>query len=233
MAPEKRKKTPADRAKQAAKRARGNEPAVTTKTIRAASTETQAACVGSLLGPHEATIAKLQPKYNVLAASVISSSQIRRRVSYVTNHLVASKVGEKAPPATTIQKSSLVLLHARPADVCKLITVVEQCKRVLKEEGKAFYQYNQLFQLPPPTQKPDVVEETVLPGNDDQDSEEEEEEDAFEPLGTRLDKALQPPQRTHASKSMRIFLSCTPVPELKAEPGTTVQASETSAASPA
>lgn len=211
MAPEKRKK-PADPAKYEAKRARPDEPAATERQT----------CAGSLLGPHEAAIAKLQLKYNVLAASVISSSQIRKRVSYVTNHLITPTSEETSP--TSIKQSRLVLLHARPADVCKLITVVEQCKRVLREEGETFYQYNQLFQLPPLMQKPDTVEETMLAGNDEQNS---SEDDGFEPLETRLDKALQPPPRTYALKSMRVFLSCTPVAELKAEPNVTVQTSDT------
>lgn len=218
MAPEKRKK-PANSAKQDAKKARLDQP----------TTEPREACASSLLGPHEAAIAKLQSKYNVLAASIISSSQIRKRVSYVTKWLT-TPLPEQLPTMST-DRNSLVLVHARPADVCKLITVVELCKRVLKEEGKHVYQYNQLFQPPPVKQKSDRVEETVLVGNEDEYS--SSEDDAFEPIESRLEKAMRPTQQTHEPRSMRVYLSCTPVPELKNEPGVTVQSSETTAAATA
>ena len=173
----------------------------------------------SLIGPHEAAIAKLERKYDILAVAVISSSQIRKRVNIVAHHLAA------APNPAAEEKSALVLLHARPAEVCKLITIVEQCKRVLWEEGKPWYQYNQLFELPPPKQKSDTVEETVLVGRDDQEEEADssEDDDAFEPVESRLDKALQPPQPRRALKSMRVYLSCSPVQELKIESDVTIQ----------
>ncbi|KAK1247784.1 hypothetical protein MKX07_000672 [Trichoderma sp. CBMAI-0711] len=96
----------------------------------------------SLIGPHEATLKELAPAHNVLALSVLSSTQIRKRVTSATSHLLQKASG-----------SRIVLLHARPADVCKMITVAEQCKRVLGEQGQAWYQYNELFDLPPESVK--------------------------------------------------------------------------------
>lgn len=166
----------------------------------------------TLTGPHEAIISELHPKYNILPASVISSTQIRKRVIYVTKHLSPDD-----------QSRHLALLYARPADVCKLITVVEQCKRVLKEEGRACYQYNQLFELPLEEKKPDVVNETVLGGVEEGES---SDDDAFEVMESRFEKAVLPPASSRGAKSIRVFLSSTPVPELKAKGDVTLQSSE-------
>lgn len=167
----------------------------------------------SLLGPHESILSELAPKYDVLAASVISSTQIRKRVGYITTHLLRQ-------PATT--RPPVALLHARTADVCKLISVVEQAKRVLREERGAWVQYNQLFELPrEAAETKGVVEETVL----EQDAEDDDGDD-FEVMESRFEKAVLPPVSTRAVKSMRVFLSIAAVPELKAKPGVTVQSSD-------
>jgi hypothetical protein len=217
MAPKKRKKS-SEHPNDDSKRARAESPAAEPRST-----------VGSLQGPHESAIEKLQTKYNVLAISVISSSKIRKRVGAITDHLVTTASKEAETPTT--RQSNVVLLYARPAEVCKLITVTEQSKRLLKGEGKAVYQYNELFQLPPPPQKPETVEETVLVDRDDRDS--SSSDDGFEPLESRLEKAVQTSQPTRTSRSLRVFLSCTPVPELKANPGVTVQATENTLATSA
>ncbi|KAF4977831.1 hypothetical protein FZEAL_5674 [Fusarium zealandicum] len=166
----------------------------------------------ALIAPHQAFIAELDPKYDVLAASIISSTKISKRTTSVTKHLL-----------DTSERQRLVLLHARTADVCKLITVVETCKRVLGEEGKACYQYNQLFDLPESQKKRDVVEETVLEkGTDDED---DDDSDDFEVMHSRFEDAVLPRPSTRPVKSMRVFLSTTPIPELKMKTGITVQSS--------
>ncbi|KND89730.1 hypothetical protein TOPH_05761 [Tolypocladium ophioglossoides CBS 100239] len=166
----------------------------------------------ALIGPHEAIVAELQPKYAVLVASVISSTQIRKRVAQATVHLAASLPGTPR----------LVLLHARTAEVCKLVTIVEHCKRTMKDEGRAWYQYNQLFDLPEEQKKEaDVVEETVLDKNA-----EGSDSDDFEVMGSRFEKAVLTPPSGRTVKSMRVFFSSQPVPELKAKSDVTVQSSE-------
>lgn len=166
----------------------------------------------ALIAPHEAVLAELRSKYEVLAVSVISSTKIIKRITSVLNHLLEE--GERP---------RLVLLHARTADVCKLITVVEKCKKLLGEEGKAYHQYNQLFDLPEKPKKRDLVEETVLErdagGSDDSDS------DDFEVMHSRFEDAVLPRPSTRSVKSMRVFLSITPIMELKSKKGITVQSS--------
>jgi hypothetical protein len=208
---QKRKHAAVDAAKLESKKARNSE------TL--AQSPHQQSKANNLLGPHVDAIAELQSKYDVLATAVISSSQICKRVTYVTNHLAAAP-GE--PPAPS--RNRVALLHSRPADVCKLITVVEQCKRVLKEEGKTWHQYNQLFELPPQTEKAVQVDETVLPNENEQES----TDDDFEVMQSRIEKAVLPPTRMRTTKSMRIYLSCAPLPELRGKPGVTVQSSDTS-----
>ncbi|KAH7148761.1 hypothetical protein EDB81DRAFT_856398 [Dactylonectria macrodidyma] len=162
----------------------------------------------SLIKPHEPILAELAPKYDVLAASVISSTQIRKRVTYISKHLLAES-----------KQPRVALLYARTADVCKLITVVEQCKRILVEEGSAWHQYNQLFELPEQPKKRDVVEETML----GQGVEEDDDSDDFEVMHSRFEDAVLPQPSTRAVKSMRVFLSVAPVPELKSKQDVTSQ----------
>lgn len=168
----------------------------------------------SLITPHEAILSELAPKYDVLAASVISSTQIRKRVTYAANHLLDQAA-----------KPRLVLLHARTADVGKMITVVEQCKRVLAEEGKSWYQFNQLFDLPEQPARKEVVEETTLETSDN--GEDTDSSDHFETMNNRFAEALLPPPTHRSTKSLRIFLSTNAIPELRSKTDITLQSSET------
>ncbi|KAL7801196.1 hypothetical protein V8C43DRAFT_273553 [Trichoderma afarasin] len=169
----------------------------------------------TLIGPHEAIIKELSAKHNVLALSVLSSTQIRKRVSSASSHLLDKSAESRA-----------ILLHARPADVCKMITVAEQCKRLLGEKGQAWYQYNELFDLPPEAKKRkknrhergDVEEEA----EEDSDS----DEGAFEAMESRFEQAVLPPPRAQTYKSLRIFISHQAIPELNSREDVTVQTSE-------
>ncbi|PFH58298.1 hypothetical protein XA68_13902 [Ophiocordyceps unilateralis] len=156
----------------------------------------------ALSAPHEAIITALQAQNDVLVASVISSTQIRKRVSSATAHLAT----------TTSPKPRLVLLHARPAQVSKLITVVEHCKRLLRP----CYQYNQLFDLPAAT---------PLTGSDD-------DGDEFQVMNSsRLEKAAAVPPSRRPVKSLRVFLAVQPIPELEARAGVTLQSSDVAVSS--
>ncbi|PNY27487.1 Uncharacterized protein TCAP_02589 [Tolypocladium capitatum] len=166
----------------------------------------------ALIGPHESIVAELQPRYDVLVASVISSTQIRKRVTQATAHLAVS------PP----DRPRIVLLHARTTEVCKLITIVEHCKRTMGGEGRDWYQYNQLFDLPAEQKKKaEVVEDTVLDKNA-----EDSGSDDFEVMSSRFERAVLPPPSGRTVKSLRVFFSLQPVAELKAKSDVTVQSSE-------
>ncbi|KAL6907081.1 hypothetical protein GGI43DRAFT_251728 [Trichoderma evansii] len=169
---------------------------------------------GTLIGPHEGVLKELSSKHNVLALSIISSTQIRKRVSSATSHLLDKTLDSRA-----------VLLHARPADVCKMITVAEQCKRTLGEQGKTWYQYNELFDLPteakkrnPASKKADVEEVD--------DDESDSDDNAFETMQSRFEQAVLPPPRAQTYKSLRIFISSQAISDLKSRENVTVQSSE-------
>ncbi|KAH6968722.1 hypothetical protein HG530_006332 [Fusarium avenaceum] len=163
-----------------------------------------------LVAPHESVIAELKPKYDILPASVISSTQIKKRITHITSHLLAQD-----------DRPRVALLYARTADVCKLITVVEKCKRVLSEEGKSYHQYNQLFDQPDRPKKKDIIEETILERGVEEDN--DSDSDDFEVMNSRFEDAVLPRPSSRLVKSMRIFLSITPIQELKSRDGITVQ----------
>ncbi|GFP56122.1 hypothetical protein ACSS6W_006342 [Trichoderma asperelloides] len=168
----------------------------------------------TLIGPHEGILKELSTKHNVLALSIISSTQIRKRVSSATSHLLDKTSGSRA-----------VLLHARPADVCKMMTVAEQCKRTLGEQGRTWYQYNELFDLPAearkrkPASKEADLEEV-------EDDESDSDDNAFETMQSRFEQAVLPPPRAQTYKSLRIFISSQAIPDLKSRETVTVQTSE-------
>ncbi|KAI6784458.1 uncharacterized protein J7T54_006503 [Emericellopsis cladophorae] len=123
--------------------------------------------------------------------------------------------------------NGVVLLHARQPEVGKLITVAEQCKRILKEQGRSVYQYNQPFEVPEALQKvkkPDIVEKTML--EDEVDGDGDTEDDYFETMQSRFEKAILPPAPKRLPRSMRVFLSLSPVPELKGKTNVTLQLTE-------
>ncbi|KAG5921681.1 hypothetical protein E4U61_006457 [Claviceps capensis] len=206
----------------------------------------------SLIGPHEALLSHLRPKYNVLAASVISSTKIGKRVAQITSHL-SSESDPNQPP--------VVLLYARPAEVCKMITIAEQYKRIMQAEGKSWFQYNQMYQVPEvPAGERSVVEKAVEnrknkdksknkketekekgtegrevePDDDEHNDEDEDEEedddedDAFEAMAGRFEKAVggAPAAKERAVRSLRVVLSGQAMRDWRDKKGVTIQSSE-------
>ncbi|KAL0942427.1 uncharacterized protein CTRU02_200314 [Colletotrichum truncatum] len=162
---------------------------------------------------HDALLTELRAKYDVLPAFTISSTKIQKRVSWVLQHL---RKDDGDP------RKRAVLLYARPSEVGKMITISEQVKRiVVEEEGRRWYQYNKMYELPP---KAEVVEETMLGGaGGDEDS---DEDDDFEVMESRFERAVLPQPAKRAALSLSIFLSLDSMPELKTKEGVTVQTNE-------
>ncbi|KAG5936440.1 hypothetical protein E4U60_002541 [Claviceps pazoutovae] len=204
----------------------------------------------SLIGPQEALLSHLRPKYNVLAASVISSTKIGKRVAQITSHL-SGESDPKQPP--------VVLLYARPAEVCKMITIAEQCKRIMQAEGKSWFQYNQMYEVPEvaageggvvekavenkkkkdknknkkETEKEKGTEgREVEPDDDEHDDEDEDEDDdeddAFEAMAGRFEKAVggAPAAKERAMRSLRVVLSGQAMRDWRDKKGVTMQSSE-------
>ncbi|KAG6068713.1 hypothetical protein E4U32_008034 [Claviceps aff. humidiphila group G2b] len=208
----------------------------------------------SLIGPHETLLSHLRPRYNVLAASVISSTKIGKRVAQITSHLSGESDSNQPP---------LVLLYARPAEVCKMITIVEQCKRIMQAEGRSWFQYNQMYEVP--AREGGVVEKVVEnkekkdknknknkketetekvkekdtegrevePDDDEHDDEDEDEDDdeddAFEAMAGRFEKAVggASAAKERTVRSLRVVLrSGQAMRDWRDEKGVTMQSSE-------
>ena len=163
---------------------------------------------------HGDVMRDLSSKYKIVTVNVISSSKIQQRVTSIKNTLSSS-----AP-----EKPIVILVHSRPREVCKVITIVELCKRL---NGDKIHQYNELFELPDDQVKPsrrDKIDETVLPRKDGDDASEESDQDDFEVMQqTRFANAVMPTAPARKTKSLRVFLSLVPVPELKARSSVTAQ----------
>lgn len=112
----------------------------------------------------------------------------------------------------------MVLLYARTAEVCKMITIAEQCKRLLGDQGKSWFQYNQMFDLP--ARDRDVINETVLDAEQGESS-----DDGFEVMASRFEKAVAPAPREKAARSMRVFLSLEAIRDFRGQDGITTQSS--------
>lgn len=161
---------------------------------------------------HGDVIRELSPKFNVIPVNVISSSKIQQRVSSVKESLASSAT----------DKPTVVLLHSRTKEVCKVITIVELCKRLCSKDQITLYQYNEMFELPDDQVKPskrEKIDQTVLAKGNDSD-----DDDDFEVMQqSRILDAVLPAPPARKTKSLRVFLSTQPVPELKAKSSVTLQ----------
>ncbi|KZL81507.1 hypothetical protein CI238_10143 [Colletotrichum incanum] len=169
------------------------------------------------LPTHDAILAELRPKYDILPAFTISSTKIQNRVNWLLRHLRKDD-GDARKRA--------VLLYARPSEVVKMITIVELVKRIVAEEdeGGRWYQYNQMYELPP---KAEIVEETMLgAGVGENQAAGDSDDDDFEVMENRFERAVLPQPVNRAAKSLSVFLSLAPIPELKAKDDVTTQTNE-------
>ncbi|KXH32158.1 hypothetical protein CSIM01_05827 [Colletotrichum simmondsii] len=202
----------------------------TTNTSASASSNTNVNGPTTPLSPsHEALLADLRSKYDVLPAFTISSTKIQKRVTWLLQHL---RKDDGDP------RRRVVLVYARLGEVAKMISIVETVKRIVaaekksvdgkegEESGGKWYQYNLMYELPP---KPDVVEDTVLGGGgggggtQDGSNDDDGDDDDFEVMESRFERAVLPQPTKRAAKSLSIFLSLAPVPELKARGDVTTQ----------
>ncbi|GKT60486.1 hypothetical protein ColTof4_00615 [Colletotrichum tofieldiae] len=173
------------------------------------------------LPTHDALLADLRPKYDILPAFTISSTKIQKRVNWLLQHL---RKDDGDP------RKRAVLLYARPSEAVKMITIVELVKRIVAEEdeGGRWYQYNQMYELPP---KAEVVEETMLGAGAGENQAAGDSDDDFEVMESRFERAVLPQPVNRAAKSLSVFLSLAPIPELKAKDDVTTQTNEPPGAS--
>lgn len=221
----------------------GDHPSPSTVSSAQVSTQGATAHAVPLSATHQSILAALKTKYDILPALTISSTKINKRVTHVLSHLRKDS-GDPRP--------AVALLHARPPEVCKMITVAEQVKRELgaSEAGRGkWFQYNMMYAVPPKPKAPERIEETILAGRDDDDDDEEstekegggekqkqgeekeveDDDDGYFEMDTRFQDAINPKTASRPTMSLSIFLSRVSVPELKARGDVSVQSSDASA----
>ncbi|KAI0431190.1 hypothetical protein F5Y09DRAFT_201667 [Xylaria sp. FL1042] len=191
--------------------------------------------------PFDAKIlSAVDARYEVELQSVISSSKIRQRVTTMLRHLAAppTKPSVEQESNTTTSKSKIALLRAKAPEIRKLISIAEIAKREIEKERPAsdgavgetgqedgrgrWYQYIALGEELEQKERDEgntVIEETVLGGPDtdarDDEREEDDDDNEFEVMKTPFERAIQDKALVRAVPVMSLFLSRSPVEELK------------------
>lgn len=176
--------------------------------------------------PHEELLAELKGKYEIMTASVISSSKINNKVTAVLSHLGHVDLFSQD------SRPGVMMLHARAADASKMVSVMEIAKRRMGEIGQVWYQYNRVYEVAEsrnskanPTSNGGgraqgthtVIEDTIQDDDDEDDG-------SFEPMETPLDLAVKDKPPTESKNTyMSMFLSRVPMPELQAKSFMTLQ----------
>lgn len=206
------------------------------------------------LEPHAAILSELEPKYDVRALSVISSSSMEKRIQAVLNSLASrptttTTTTQEGQTTSASPRPGIVLLHGRASDANKLISITEIVKQrmredyfsqdaagagsapavteVAKKKGKKGSRLSKTswFQY---NRIYDVVS-VKGKGTDGDSGDEEEEDDGFAPMVHRFREAMRGKKASQGQASittyMSIILSRTPVVELQKNPGISVQAS--------
>ncbi|KAG4029512.1 hypothetical protein MFRU_015g00540 [Monilinia fructicola] len=127
----------------------------------------------------------ISPSHQTTHLSILSSSQIQKKVSRILSILSTFSFSDPSP--------HVVLLSAKAPSVCKLISIAEIVKRELARSGKKWYQYNVVGELA--TSVPRNIEAEKEEEEEEEDVEmrdggEEEAEQAFETMKTPFERAL-------------------------------------------
>ncbi|KAH8156621.1 hypothetical protein CIB48_g11624 [Xylaria polymorpha] len=157
-------------------------------------------------------------RYEVQLQSVISSSKIQQRVTAMLRHLTPPRQppSTESVPNTTISKTRVSILRAKATEAGKLISIAEIAKREIEKElsaGDDGAGKTELIQKPR-DEGNTVIEETVLggPGDDKRDY---DEDDEFEIMKTPFERAIAGRPLARGVPVMSLFLSRSPVEELK------------------
>ncbi|KAI9643092.1 hypothetical protein NHQ30_008827 [Ciborinia camelliae] len=162
--------------------------------------------------PHDLT-----PAHQTTHLSILSSSQIQKKVSRILSILGTFSFSDPSP--------HVVLLSAKAPVGCKLISIAEIAKRELAKSGKKWYQYNVVGQLSTVVPRHAVVEvkdvvqkegERQVEG-DVEMKDEGEEEEAFETMKTPFERALEAEGRPkiRCVATLSLYLSRVRIESLK------------------
>ncbi|KAF4624427.1 hypothetical protein G7Y89_g13741 [Cudoniella acicularis] len=166
----------------------------------------------------------LANSHDVLPISVISSSQIEKKVNSVLNHL-------KTFPAIPPVKLAVVMVYSKAKSASKLITIIEIAKREIGSNGGKWFQYNVIDQVKEPREnttekqirKPADTQGDEGKSSIDADPIEEPESDngeqSFETMKTPFERAIEGKLKIRAVPIMTIYLSRVRIESLKSQYG--------------
>ncbi|KAI0146932.1 hypothetical protein GGR57DRAFT_279487 [Xylariaceae sp. FL1272] len=176
----------------------------------------------------------IDSRYDVHLQSVLSGSKMQQRVKAAYNHLeipiLEGVVGDHTSPTP---RNKITILRAHAPFTGKLISIAEIVKRKIEEEAKSrleptkdnihsegrWYQYIALGeekQLKPRVPEETIIEDTVLGGHKyDEEDNDMGEGDDFEVMKTPFERAIQGQPKFRTIPIMSLFLSRTPVDELR------------------
>ncbi|KAJ1331961.1 Alba [Microdochium nivale] len=138
-----------------------------------------------------------------------------------------------APGEASSQPKKVTVLRARASDAGKLVSIAEIAKREIeKTGGRTWYQYISVGEELEQRERgkaagghASVVEETILDddgdndnngkGKDDQDGGDDNDDDDFEIMKTRFERAIEGRPLVRGVPVMALFLSRTPLDELR------------------
>ncbi|GAP84513.1 hypothetical protein SAMD00023353_1100330 [Rosellinia necatrix] len=176
-------------------------------------------------------------RYDVQSQSVISSSKIQQRVSTMLRHLTPPPWTSSVEPApnTPIPKTKVSVLRARAMDAGKLVSIAEIAKREIEGErleptsdgvpcegGQAskmgrWFQYIAIGEeLQERNREKDgtVIKETIL-GSSGVGREDDDQDDEFEVMKTPFERAIEGRPLVRGIPVVSLFLSRSPIEELK------------------
>ncbi|KAK0616269.1 hypothetical protein B0T14DRAFT_497558 [Immersiella caudata] len=167
---------------------------------------------------HEPILARLRPRYDVKAMSIMSSTSIKKRVDKALDHLGRFSAWDQAVlPGVVFFSATLNASN-------KLITIGELVRRRIGESDQKWYQYNVLNETE--HEEDSMVEETFMPMNDDTGH--ENEEDYFETLAPNIHELAVTPGKIRRKSYMSILISRIPLEEIKNHPDISMQTNEAS-----
>ncbi|TRX95818.1 hypothetical protein FHL15_003372 [Xylaria flabelliformis] len=212
------------------KRADTNEPITTSNKRRCL---TQSLCLSN--DDDIKVLDTIDARYEVQLQSVISSSKIQQRVTAMLRHLTPPTQSSptEPPPDTTTSKTRVSILRAKAADAGKLVSIAEIAKREIEEEQAAgndvtdeadqgrkagrWFQYialgEELLQKPR-NEGSTIIEETVL-GGPNTNRGNRDDDDEFEVMKTPFERAIEGRPLARGVPVMSLFLSRSPIEELK------------------
>jgi hypothetical protein len=196
-------------------------PDVSAEVARTSSTEFHVLKVHHILHP------KLSETYDIHPISIISSTQITKKVTSALSTLSVFS------SAIHVTKPSVVMMYAKASVASKMISVAEITKREIEAEGGDWYQYSRIQDLEevvPPKKGKGVAKQQgggreaqrdheidTMQVNDDDEDEDEAFELMKDPAERRRENAVK--DNTRSIAVMVIYLSRVRIEEMRKKHG--------------